>query len=53
LAQGFIEALHALIMHCQSPTAGGYTPADFPDIELSQEELDQVLAEIELGGTEK
>ncbi len=48
LAQSFMEALQALIAHCQSPEAGGYTPSDFPDVELSQEKLDQVLAEIDL-----
>jgi non-ribosomal peptide synthase domain TIGR01720 len=26
LAQGFLEALEALIAHCQSPEAGGFTP---------------------------
>jgi amino acid adenylation domain-containing protein/non-ribosomal peptide synthase protein (TIGR01720 family) len=48
LAQGFMQALQALIAHCQSPEAGGYSPSDFPDVELSQEKLDQVLAEIDL-----
>jgi amino acid adenylation domain-containing protein/non-ribosomal peptide synthase protein (TIGR01720 family) len=52
LAQGFMEALQTLITHCQSPEAGGYTPSDFPDVELSQEKLDQVLDEIELDDME-
>ncbi|HEX7024891.1 MAG TPA: condensation domain-containing protein, partial [Gemmatimonadales bacterium] len=30
LAQGFLDALQALIAHCQSPEAGGFTPSDFP-----------------------
>jgi amino acid adenylation domain-containing protein/non-ribosomal peptide synthase protein (TIGR01720 family) len=49
LAQGFGEALRSLIAHCQSPEAGGYTPSDFPDIELSQEQLEKALAEMNLG----
>jgi non-ribosomal peptide synthase protein (TIGR01720 family) len=30
LARGCLEALEALIAHCQSPEAGGFTPSDFP-----------------------
>src|SRR5262249_3824942 len=44
LAHGFIEALRTLIVHCQSPEAGGYTPSDFPQMQLSQQELDALLA---------
>jgi non-ribosomal peptide synthase protein (TIGR01720 family) len=47
LAQSYIEALRALIAHCQSPEAGGYTPSDFPLAKLDQVELDQALGEIE------
>jgi microcystin synthetase protein McyA len=52
LAQRFTESLQVLIAHCQSPESGGYTPSDFPDIELSQNKLDQVLAEIDLDNME-
>ncbi|MBD2339090.1 amino acid adenylation domain-containing protein [Calothrix sp. FACHB-156] len=45
LAHDFITALQTLIQHCQS-TIGGYTPSDFPAAELSQDELDALLAEI-------
>jgi amino acid adenylation domain-containing protein/non-ribosomal peptide synthase protein (TIGR01720 family) len=44
LAQGFIKALRTLIVYCQSPEAGGYTPSDFPQMQLSQQELDALLA---------
>jgi amino acid adenylation domain-containing protein/non-ribosomal peptide synthase protein (TIGR01720 family) len=44
LAQGCIEALRTLIMHCQSPEAGGYTPSDFPKMRLNQQELDKLIA---------
>jgi non-ribosomal peptide synthase protein (TIGR01720 family) len=43
LAQSYIEALRVLIGHCQSPEAGGYTPSDFPAMQLSQQELDELM----------
>jgi non-ribosomal peptide synthase protein (TIGR01720 family) len=46
LAQSFIMALQALIAHCQSPDAGGYTPSDFPEADLSQEMLDDLINEL-------
>ena len=46
LANDFIAALRALVAHCQSPDAGGYTPSDFPDIELSQDEIEILLTEV-------
>jgi non-ribosomal peptide synthase protein (TIGR01720 family) len=52
LAQSFIEELRKLIAHCQSLETGEYTPSDFPDINLRQEELDKVLGEIELSSGE-
>lgn len=39
----FIDELHALIAHCRSPEAIGYTPSDFPNAGLSQAELDTIL----------
>ena len=49
-AKSFIEALRLLIAHCQSKEAGGYTPSDFPEAELSQTELDKLLAKISQNG---
>jgi amino acid adenylation domain-containing protein/non-ribosomal peptide synthase protein (TIGR01720 family) len=46
LANEYHSALKALIAHCQSPSAGGCTPTDFPLADLSQEELDELLSEI-------
>ncbi|MEA5581860.1 amino acid adenylation domain-containing protein [Nodularia harveyana UHCC-0300] len=46
LADNLITALQTLISHCQS-TVGGYTPSDFPVADLSQDELDALLAEID------
>jgi amino acid adenylation domain-containing protein/non-ribosomal peptide synthase protein (TIGR01720 family) len=43
VVEDFISALRNLIAHCQSPEAGGYTPSDFPDTDLSQSELDDLI----------
>ncbi len=47
LASGFLEELRSLIAHCQSPDAGGYTPSDFSDVELSQEEIEELISELD------
>jgi amino acid adenylation domain-containing protein/non-ribosomal peptide synthase protein (TIGR01720 family) len=44
LAQWFMAALQTLINHCQSPDTGGYTPSDFPEAELSQKELEDIMS---------
>jgi len=46
LAQDFLEALKSIIDHCVAPETGSYTPSDFPDVALSQSELDDLVAEI-------
>jgi len=46
LADGFMDALRTLIAHCQDPEAGGYTPSDFPDAELSEDDLEALLLEV-------
>jgi amino acid adenylation domain-containing protein/non-ribosomal peptide synthase protein (TIGR01720 family) len=43
LARGFLDEIAALIAHCQSPEAGGFTPSDFPLAGLDQEALDRLL----------
>jgi len=35
-----------LIAHCQSPSAGGYTPSDFSLAKLDQKKLDRILERI-------
>ncbi|WP_066382131.1 non-ribosomal peptide synthetase [Anabaena sp. CA = ATCC 33047] len=47
LANNYVKTLEAIIDHCLSTEAGGYTPSDFPEVNLSQEALDELLAEIE------
>ncbi|MEW5931880.1 MAG: condensation domain-containing protein, partial [Gemmatimonadota bacterium] len=39
----YAEELRALIAHCISPAAGGYTPSDFPLAGLDQPALDALL----------
>ena len=53
LAHGFIAVLRALIEHCVAPEAGGYTPSDFEDVDLSQSDLEELLVEYETTGKER
>lgn len=46
LAFGFMEALRALITHCQSKDSQGYTPSDFSTARLNQKQLDKFLGKI-------
>jgi len=46
LARDYLEALRVLIAHCQSPSAGGYTPSDFSLAKLDQKKLDRILEKI-------
>ena len=48
LANRFIDALRALIAHCRGRDALVYSPDDFPDVELSEHQLEDVLAELDL-----
>ena len=42
LAENFVAALESIVAHCQAPDAGGFTPSDFPEAALSQQELDRL-----------
>ncbi|MGD1931245.1 MAG: amino acid adenylation domain-containing protein, partial [Leptolyngbyaceae cyanobacterium] len=47
LAEGFVEVLRQLIEHCLTTDEDdGYTPSDFPQMSLSQDELDDLLADL-------
>ncbi len=46
LAHGFIEALRAMIAHCQSSGAAGFTPSDFPKARVNQKDLDKLIAKL-------
>ncbi|MGH3873694.1 MAG: amino acid adenylation domain-containing protein [Pseudonocardiaceae bacterium] len=45
LAQSWFQALDALTRYAACPSAGGYTPSDFPLVGLSEEELDDLATE--------
>ncbi len=51
VARDFIGTLEELIEHCTARGGGEYTPSDFAELNVSQEELDDLLAEVE-GGSE-
>lgn len=44
LADTYMYNLRALIQHCQSPEAGGYTPSDFPLARLDAQRLNKLSA---------
>jgi non-ribosomal peptide synthase protein (TIGR01720 family) len=46
LAESVLEELSHLIAHCTLPEAGGYTPSDFADAGLNQEELDRLISDL-------
>jgi non-ribosomal peptide synthase protein (TIGR01720 family) len=45
LVEGYRQSLRDLITHCLNVAGGTFTPSDFPDAELSQDDLDELLAE--------
>ena len=51
LAGQYMKRLDEAIEHCLDGDAGkvviGYTPSDFPDTNLSQQELDDLIAELD------
>ncbi|HSL53916.1 MAG TPA: condensation domain-containing protein, partial [Pyrinomonadaceae bacterium] len=53
LAAEYVAELERLIRHCQSPNAGGFTPSDFPDAELTPAQLDELIASLSLTGSPK
>ncbi|NJS16383.1 MAG: hypothetical protein HC787_04375 [Nostocaceae cyanobacterium CSU_2_110] len=49
LAKSFIKALQLLISDCQSGTSFSFTSSDFPEANLSQNDLEQFLAKLIAG----
>jgi non-ribosomal peptide synthase protein (TIGR01720 family) len=45
LVEAYRHSLRELIAHCLNVASGTFTPSDFPDAELSQDDLDELLAE--------
>ena len=50
LAQACLETLRQLIAHCCSATSVGYTPEDFNLVQLDQDTLETVLAQVHFQG---
>jgi non-ribosomal peptide synthase protein (TIGR01720 family) len=48
VARSYTESLQSIIAHCQLREARGYTPSDFPEAELTQKEIDELVAELEM-----
>jgi non-ribosomal peptide synthase protein (TIGR01720 family) len=46
LAEAYLQDLQTLIAHCLSADAGGYTPSDFPGVDLEQDALDAILEQM-------
>ncbi len=44
LGRNYLESLRSIITFCLTPEAGDYTPSDFPEAGLSQEEINSLLA---------
>ena len=45
----YMTALRELIVYCQADEVAGFTPSDFPLIELNQQELDLAFSEVDFG----
>ncbi|HSG40806.1 MAG TPA: condensation domain-containing protein, partial [Thermoanaerobaculia bacterium] len=43
LARGFFAAIETLIEHCRMPGAGAYTPSDFPDADLGDDDFASLM----------
>ncbi|HLL47717.1 MAG TPA: hypothetical protein VK399_13485, partial [Longimicrobiaceae bacterium] len=50
LAGRFLDALRAVMDHCRSGDAGGYTPSDFPSVKLNQKKLDRLMGRLAKAG---
>jgi len=43
LLNDFINQIEAIIQHCNQTETGGYTPSDFSETDISQDDLDNLL----------
>lgn len=46
LAEKFTENLKEVIAHCTNQEQGNYTPSDFPEAEISQDDLDNLMGKL-------
>ena len=49
LAGHFMDALREIVAHCHAPESGGYTPSDFSEPGLNQNDIDVVIASLRHG----
>ncbi|MEO0970633.1 MAG: condensation domain-containing protein, partial [Cyanobacteria bacterium J06639_18] len=47
LSQSYLQAIRSLIEHCKLEDTFGYTPSDFPDAQLDQIEIDEILESLQ------
>ena len=45
-ATQYLAELRSIILHCTSRDSPDYTPSDFPEAEMSQEDLDEFLEQL-------
>jgi non-ribosomal peptide synthase protein (TIGR01720 family) len=50
LSRGLMEALRAIISHCESLESSDFSPSDFPLANLSQQQLDRIMSKTSRGG---
>jgi non-ribosomal peptide synthase protein (TIGR01720 family) len=50
LAGRFLERVRDVVAHCGSGDAGAYTPSDFPEAKVSQDQLDRLMTKLKAGG---
>ena len=46
LAKAFFDELAAIVEHCRTPGAGAYTPSDFPEAELDEDDFATLMARL-------
>lgn len=52
LGREFQQALESVIAECLSARSATYTPSDFPDADLSQKDLDSIVASLRMSDVE-
>jgi non-ribosomal peptide synthase protein (TIGR01720 family) len=53
LVDAFEDYLRAIIAHCNSPTSVGYSPSDFPEADMRDEEISILLSQLEDADAER
>jgi non-ribosomal peptide synthase protein (TIGR01720 family) len=46
VAASYLAALNEIIEHCSTTQAGGFTPSDFPMVNLNQQQLDKIISRV-------